>query len=143
MIALDTNVLIYAHRSEFPEHDAARHALTELSEGPLPFGLPVTVVGEFLRVATHPRVLAPPTPRAVALGVVDALVASPRARLLGASGVYWPLLRGFVDDLRLSGNAVFDAQIAAACLANGFTKILTNDRDFRRFDGLEVRRLDP
>ena len=142
MIAVDTNVLIYAHRSEFDEHDAARHALTDLAQGSLPFGLPGTVVGEFLRVATHPRVLDPPTSRAVALGVVDAMLASPRARLLGPTEVYWQLLRGFVDDLRLSGNAVFDAQVAAACLANGFTTILTNDRDFRRFDGIEVRRLD-
>lgn len=141
MIAVDTNVLVYAHRSEFPEHEVARSALVDLAEGALPFGLPVIVVGEFLRVATHPRVLDPPTSREVALGVVDSLLASPRARVVTATESYWPMLRGFVEDLRLSGNAVFDAQIAAACLANGFTTILTNDRDFRRFDGLKVQSL--
>lgn len=138
MIALDTNVLVYAHRGEFAEHEAAGALVEEVTRGQLPFGVPAVVIGEFLRVTTHPRVLAPPSTRADALAVLDGVLASPRARILAAVPPYWSVLRGFVDDLRLSGNAVFDAQIAAACLVNGFSTIVTNDRDFRRFDGLDV-----
>lgn len=139
MIAIDTNVLVYAHRREFPEHEPARTLLEEAAQGQLAFGVPAVVIGEFLRVATHPRVLDPPTSRTDALAVLDGVLASPRARILTAIPPFWSVLRGFVDDLRLSGNAVFDAQIAAACLVNGFSTIVTNDRDFRRFDGLDVR----
>ena len=40
-----------------------------------------------------------------------------------------------------TGNLVFDAQIAAVCLEHGATRILSDDHDFRRFAGMEVRRL--
>jgi len=139
VIALDTNVLVYAHRREFDEHEAAHVLLEEATQGDLAFGIPEVVIGEFLRVATHPRVLDPPSSRRDALAVLDGVLASPRARILGPAEPYWQVFRGFVDDLRLSGNAVFDAQIAAACLVNGFSTIVTDDRDFRRFDGLEVQ----
>lgn len=142
MIAVDTNILVYAHRQEFPEHGVARRTLIEIAEGVLPFGIPTVVVGEFLRVATHPRILDPPTARGDALAVLDGVLTSPRARVLGPTSSFWPTLRSLVDDLRLSGNAVFDAQVAATCLVNGFTTLVTNDRDFRRFPGLEVRGLD-
>lgn len=143
MIALDTNVLVYAHRAEFDDHVAARVVLAEVTQGDLAFGVPGVVIGEFLRVATHPRVLDPPSHRDDALAVLDGVLASPGARILGPVEPYWQVLRAFVDDLRLVGNAVFDAQIAAACLVNGFSTIVTNDRDFRRFDGLQVQPIEP
>ena len=40
------------------------------------------------------------------------------------------------------GNLMFDAQIAALCREHGIAAILTNDRDFERFDRLQVRYLD-
>ena len=55
MIALDTNVLVYAHRAEFPQHAQAARVVRELSEGVIPFGLPVFALGEFVRVCTHAR----------------------------------------------------------------------------------------
>ena len=54
MIAVDTNILIDAHRKEMPQHERARRWLTELSEGEEPWALPVFAMGEFLRVVTHP-----------------------------------------------------------------------------------------
>lgn len=39
------------------------------------------------------------------------------------------------------GNLVFDAQIVALCREHGISTILTNDRDFRRFEDPRVRLL--
>lgn len=62
MIAVDTNVLIYAHREEMPYHSQALAWLRHLAEGQEPWVTPVFCLGEFIRVVTHPRVFDPPTP---------------------------------------------------------------------------------
>lgn len=141
MIGVDTNILVYAHRAEFPQHDAARAALHELAEGPSPWALPMFVIGEFLRVVTHPAVLDPPTDRRTACAVVDALLACPSARLLVPSPRFWPLLRSTIDDGRVLGNDVFDAQIVAVCREHGVDVLLTEDRGLRRFTGIRIRAL--
>jgi len=42
----------------------------------------------------------------------------------------------------VSGNLVFDAQIVAVCREGGASELLTEDRDFARFPGFRMRRLD-
>jgi toxin-antitoxin system PIN domain toxin len=141
LIAVDTNIVVYAHRSEFPQHERATAALHELAAGPAPWGLPVFVVGEFLRIVTHPAVFDPPTARAVAIEVVDALVGGGGARILTPAEQFWPYLRSAVRDARVEGNDVFDAQIVAVCREHGVDVLLTEDRGFRRFPGLRTRGL--
>ncbi len=142
MIAVDTNILLYAHRSEFPQHDAAVRRLRELAEGAAAWGLPVFVIGEFLRVATHPRVFHPPSTEFEATTSVTALLASPSVRVLSPGGRYWELLREAITDSSARGNLVFDAQIVAVCREHGAGTILSEDRDFRRFSGIAIRRLE-
>lgn len=142
MIAVDTNVLVYAHHALAPQHSDADEALRDLAEGHAAWAIPVFVIGEFLRVVTHPRgPLRRPTPPAKALEAIDVLLASPSARVLMPGRRYLPLLRGLVADTNTRGEEVFDAQIAALCLEHGATTILTNDADFRQFAGLTVRPL--
>lgn len=142
MIAVDTNILVYAHHSLAPQHRSASSALRELAEGHGAWGIPVFVIGEFLRVVTHPRgPLRRPTPPADAMGVVDSLVASPSVRVLMPGRRYLPLLRGLIAEVSPRANDVFDAQIAAVCLEHGATTILTNDARFRQFAGLTVQPL--
>ncbi|MGH2714259.1 MAG: TA system VapC family ribonuclease toxin [Thermoleophilaceae bacterium] len=140
MIAVDTNILVYAHRSEFPQHEAARTAIQELAEGAAAWALPVFVLGEFLRIATHLRVLEPPSDERVVVAVLDHLLESPTVRVLSPGERYWDLLRETVLS-GVRGNAVHDAAIAAVCLEAGATEVLTEDRDFDRFAGITVRRL--
>jgi len=143
MIAVDSNVLIAAHRSRFAQHEAALAALRRLVEGDEPFGLPIFVLAEFIRVVTHPRFLRPPTPLEIAVRTLDHLVSSANARLLSPGDRYWPRLRDAALDGRATGNRAFDAQIAAVCAEYGVRTILTEDRDFARFAWLEVRGLEP
>jgi len=141
LIGIDTNILIYAHRAEFPQHEAARAVVQELAEGPSPWALPVFVIGEFLRVVTHPAVLDPPTDRDTACAVVDALLASPSARLLVPSTRFWSMLRSAIEEGRVLGNGIFDAQIVAICREHGVDILLTEDRGLRRFTGIRVQGL--
>lgn len=141
MIAVDTNVLVYAHRAKAPHHASALAALRGLATGPSPWALPVFVVGEFLRVVTHRAILEPPSDEREAVAVIDGLLRSPGARLLVPGDGYWAILRRLVAERGLRGNDVYDAAIAAVCLEWGATEILTEDRGFARFPGITARRL--
>jgi hypothetical protein len=138
MIAVDTNVLVYAHRSESSRHDRARLWLRHLAEGATPWGIPVFCLGEFVRIATHRRVFDPPSTVAQALEAIDSLLESPSVRLLAPSAAHWSLLRAAIVAGVTAGNLVFDAQIAAVCREHGVERLLTEDRDFSRFTFLTV-----
>ncbi len=138
MIAVDTNVLVYAHRAEMDQHAAALVALTRLAEGDEPWGLPILVVNEFLRVVTHHRIFPKPSTRQQARDVVTGLLASPTARLLHPGLRYLRLLYEELDDGEARGDLVLDAAIVALCREHGVDSILTNDRDLRRFTSIRV-----
>lgn len=142
MIAVDTNVLVYADRSELPRHRQALAALRALAEGRDAWALPVFCLAEFVRVVSHPRLFDPPTPAAEAAAAVGALLESPSVRLLTPGRRFWPILTDLIEVGGVAGNLVFDAQIAAVCLEHGARTLLTDDRDFSRFPRLAVRRLD-
>lgn len=139
MIAVDSNLLIYAHREDSPWHDAAAGRLRELSEGQAPWAIPWPCVHEFLAIVTHPRIYVPPTPLEAALDQVDAWLEAPRLSLLAESESHWRALRDTVVSSRAIGPQVHDARIVALCRQHGVTELWSADRDFGRFSGLTVR----
>jgi toxin-antitoxin system PIN domain toxin len=141
LIAVDTNILVFADRTELPQHRRALAALRELAEGREAWALPIFCVGEFIRVVSHPRVFDPPTPATEAFAAVAALLESPSARLLTPGPGYLQILGEMIEAGGVAGNLVFDAQIAAVCLERGARTLLTDDRDFSRFPRLTVRPL--
>lgn len=134
MIAVDTNVLLHAHREEMPLHAIALTKLKTLAEGSTPWALPVFCIGEFVRVVTHARIFTPPTDLATALLFLARLLESPSIRLL-LPGPTFPTT--FAEACRAgsaAGNLAFDAQLVAVCREHGVAEILTEDRDFARFE---------
>lgn len=138
MLAVDTNILVYARREETAEHAAAFQLLQGLAEGDEPWALPWPCIYEFLRVVTHPRVFNPPTAPERAWQGVLVLLRSPSCFLVSEGINHHEFLDPLVASARLSGNLFFDARIAALLLEHGVTEILTADEDFRRFPGLKV-----
>lgn len=138
MIAVDTNVLVYAHRAEMDLHASAAARLSALAEGDELWALPVFCVTEFLRVVTHPRVFNPPSTADQALRFIEELRASPTCEVALPETGFLDRLGTAVRESGARGNVVFDAQIAALCGEHGITAILTNDHDFERFPRLEV-----
>jgi hypothetical protein len=139
MIAVDSNLLVYAHREDSPWHNAAYARIAELAEGPAAWAIPWPCIHEFLSIVTHPRIYAPPTPLEKAIAQVEAWLESPNLVLLSESGDYWPQLRSILQTGRVSGPQVHDARVAALCQQHGVSELWTIDRDFSRFPGLTVR----
>ncbi len=139
MIALDTNLLVYAHRAESQFNDRAAACVAGLAEGRARWAIPWPCVHEFLAIVTHPRIYRPPTPLAAALAQVDSWAASPSLVFLGESDDYWAQLRQVAAAGRVVGPQVHDARVAALCLHHGVTELWSADRDFGRFPALTVR----
>ncbi|HLI20012.1 MAG TPA: TA system VapC family ribonuclease toxin [Stellaceae bacterium] len=138
MIAVDTNILVYAHREDSPFYEMASRLVAELAEGTALWAIPWPCVHEFLAVVTHPRRYAPPTPLARALEQVDAWLESPSLALLTESEIHWPRLRASLSAGRIAGGQVHDARIAAICLQHGVRELWSADRDFSRFPELNI-----
>ncbi|HTG19625.1 MAG TPA: TA system VapC family ribonuclease toxin [Reyranella sp.] len=138
MIAVDTNILVYAHREDSPFHAAAIERLTELAEGPATWAIPWPCLHEFLSIVTHPRIYVPPSPLTRALEQVDAWLGSPTLALLAESATHWSTLRALLVAGRVTGPRVHDGRVAALCRQHGVRELWSADRDFSRFAGLAV-----
>ncbi len=138
MIAVDTNILVYAHREDSPFHTVAYSCLAALAEGTAVWAIPWPCLHEFVAIVTHRRIYAPPTPLVRALDQVDAWCESPTLALLAETTTHWPTLRTLLADGRIDGPKVHDARIAALCRDHGVRELWSADRDFSRFAGLTV-----
>jgi len=139
MIAVDTNLLVYAYAEESAEHEPALDALAGLVHAGAPWGIPWTVACEFLALVTNRARLDAPLDAADAFAVLDSWLGAGRAQLLMEPPGIYPSFRELAVHARASGPFFHDARIAAACLANGVTEFWTADRDYGRFPALRVR----
>jgi toxin-antitoxin system PIN domain toxin len=139
VIAVDTNILVYAHREDVAWFPQASAAIASVAEAGAPWAIPWPCVHEFLAIVTHPRIFAAPTPLEQAVDQVTAWLESPSLVLLGEGSRHWSRLSELVQSSRASGPLVHDARVAALCLANGVTELWSADRDFGRFPALKVR----
>lgn len=129
----DVNVLVAASRADHPHHAAAHAwllAALEDARAGVALGLLGTVVASYLRLVTHHKVFAEPTPMAHAIAYMDALLQRPGVAMLAVQDE-WPALKKLCLELGLSDNRVPDAWIAASVLQRKET-LATFDRDFVR-----------
>lgn len=139
MIAVDSNLLVYAHREDSSFHAAAATRLTELAEGRASWGIPWPCIHEFFAVATNPRAFARPSSQQEAIEAIEHWLRSPTLRLLHETDEHWRWLRDLILRGKTRGPAVHDARIAAICLQHGVREFWTADRDFSRFPALTAR----
>lgn len=138
MIAVDTNVLVYAHRSDSPHHARASEALRGLALGRGTWAIPWPCAHEFLAVVTHPRIYRPPTTPEVAVEAVEALVELPNVRVLSETSDHGAILARLLQVPGVVGPKVHDARVAAICLGHGVDALWSADRDFSWFPDLRV-----
>jgi uncharacterized protein len=139
MIAVDTNILVYAHRVDSPWHESAYQAILNLAQGDTVWCIPWPCIHEYLAVVTHPRIYSPPTPLARALEQVEIWLEAPSLRMLGELAGHWKELKKIVSAGKIMGGAIQDARVAAICVEHGVREIWSADRDFTRVAGLAVR----
>lgn len=140
MLAVDSNILVYAHRREPEEHPVARGELARLAQGSEPWAIPWPCIYEFFSVVTNPKIWkeAASTPKQAAAQIA-AWCASPSLVLLSEPEGFLSVLEPCLARSRTRGPIVHDARVAALCLAHGVEALLTRDRDFSLFPELETR----
>ena len=139
MIAVDTNVLVYAHRADSRFHARADATMEALAEGGAAWAIPWPCIHEFLAIVTHPRIYKPPTPVDEAVIQVNHWLESPSLVMLHEGDGYWPTFRNLLERSDARGGAIHDARVAALCLHHGVRTLYTADRDFSRFAGLQTK----
>lgn len=137
MIVVDVNVLLAAFRQDHVQHDRARPWIERVLSSGEEVVIPDAVWIGFVRVATNRAVFEVPATAAEAFEFV--------ASVTGAAG--YNVMPGLADGLALfarvcleseaSGNLVPDAYIASIARAYA-CPVASFDRDFRRFDDLEI-----
>lgn len=139
MIAVDTNILVYAHRRDSEWHESAVTIVRELAEGTASWALPWPCLHEFFSIVTHERIFSPPTKASKALEQIGAWLESPSVVLLSESPGYWEILERLVNRSKIMGPRVHDGRIAALCIHHGVRELLSADRDLSRFGDLKTR----
>ena len=137
--AIDVNILLYASDTSSPFNARARDALTGWVAGPEVFCLAWPTLMSYLRIATHSSIFSNPLSPDEAMTNVGSLVTLPHVRVIAEEDGFWDVYRAVAGPVLPRGALVPDTHLAAILRQHGVTVLYTNDRDFRRFDFLQVR----
>jgi len=142
VFVVDTNILVYAANEDSQFHEPCRTAIEGWRRQQGAWYLTWTIVYEFLRVVTHPKVLRKPCTLQRAWKFIEVLLASPGIEVLRETEHHEHVIKDLFRDIpHLSGNLLHDAHTAALMQEHGIRQIYTRDTDFHRFPFLEV--VDP
>lgn len=137
--SLDANVLLFASDRSSDRHDAASAFLESCAASPEVLCLTWPTLMAFLRIATHPSIFAAPLAPEEALSNVRALLALPQTRVVSEQDGFMDAYLHVTAGMVVRGNLVPDAHVAAILFQNGVRTLYSNDRDFRKFETLDVR----
>jgi toxin-antitoxin system PIN domain toxin len=137
--SVDVNVLLYASTAGSPLHERATEFLSECRSGPDLFCLGWPTLMAYLRMVTHPGIVSPPLLPRQAEENIESLVGLPNVRLLAEQEGFWELYRQTTRDVVVRGKLVPDAHLATLLRQHGVRTLYSNDRDFRKFDFLDLR----
>lgn len=141
MIAIDTSLLVYAHRGAVAEHEAASQAIARAARDPRGWGIALASVAEFYRIVTHPRSQGRASTGGEASRFLGALADQGGASLWQPGPGAASRLLQLAEGRGVTGSRIFDLQIALTVFDNGATEIWTHDRGFVAFSGIRV--VDP
>ena len=131
----DVNVLIYAFRSDSPDHPRYRSWLESVVNAPEAFGVSPQVLAGVVRIVTHPRIFVRPSRRSEAFAFAQALLERPNASVVAPGERHWAIFEELCSASAATGNLVQDAWYAALAIESG-CEWITTDRDYARFPGL-------
>jgi len=139
VVAVDTNLLVYAHRADAQFHAKARRLIESLAQGAGSWAIPWPCVHEFIAVVTNARIFKTPTTMKLALEELRGLSALPNIVFLAESDGYLDQLEPLALAAGIQGGAIQDARVAAICLHHGVSELWSTDRDFSRYPALKTR----
>ena len=139
MIALDTNLLVYAHREGAPEHDRARAAVLKALDDPRGWGICVPTVAEFWSIVTHPKMPGGPSSPNVVTHFFHYLITEGQGNLWTPGSGFGQRLMRWAASLKIRGKRIVDVQIALIAFGHGAREVWTEDRHFVSVPGVKVR----
>lgn len=141
MILLDANILIYAYVDELPQHLKVSVWLESLLRDGKVVGIAWGVANALLRLSTSKSTFKRPWKIEEATERVDELLAHPMVQVVRPSEGHWATYSRLLRDLKISGNIVMDAHLAAMAIDLD-ASVASADKDFNRFsDYLKI--IDP
>jgi toxin-antitoxin system PIN domain toxin len=142
VLAVDTNVLVYAADVHSQFHLACNEWLDRQRRRSSAWYVTWPIVYEFLRVATHPRIMRRPWTAPKAWEFVTSLLASPGIGVLVPTQRHADVATEVIGEFpHLAGNILHDGHTAILMREHGIKQIYTRDTDFHRFPFLDV--IDP
>jgi len=135
LILVDTNLLVYARLSSFPQHPRAHAWLDARLNGSAPVGLPWPSLLGFVRITTNPRILDRPLAIEDAWRQVTQWLACPPVWIPFPGDGHAGILGDLLAATRASGNLLADAHLAALAIEHGL-RLCSSDGDFARFKAL-------
>ncbi|HYL76045.1 MAG TPA: type II toxin-antitoxin system VapC family toxin [Bryobacteraceae bacterium] len=138
MILPDVNVLLYAFRPDSQDHRAYRKWVESVVNGQAAYGMSPQVLASLIRIATHPRIFAPPSTLAEATAFASVLMDQPHCQIVQPGPRHWTIYCDLCRRANAIGNLTQDAWLAAIAIESG-CEWITTDRDFSRFPGLRWR----
>lgn len=140
MIAIDTTILVYATRTEYPFHNEAHRAVTEISaSGGGRWAIPWPCAHEFLSAVTNQKIHRSATPQDLAMQFLKNCTLFPMFHFIGEGAGYLEIIDNLLASLKASSGMIHDAKIAAIYLHHGVSELWTADRDFSRFPKRKTR----
>jgi uncharacterized protein len=136
---IDVNILLYASDEGSPLHDKAVDFLSTCAQGREVFCIAWLTAMSYLRISTHASIFQRPLTPAEAMQNVEALLSLPHCRPIAEEEGFLKTYQGITRDVPARGNLVPDAHLAAVLSQHGIVTLYTHDRDFRKFDFLDVR----
>ena len=139
MLVVDTNILVYAADADSDWHGNCSDWIERRRRRPDAWYVTWSIMYEFMRVTTHPRVLRKPWSAEQSMAFLSVLLASPGLGVLVATERHADVAAQVVGELPwLAGNLVHDAHTAILMREHGVSRICTRDADFHRFPFVEV-----
>jgi toxin-antitoxin system PIN domain toxin len=136
MMLPDVNVLVYAFRSDVPEHAACRRWLDGVVLADARFGVSPLALAAVVRVTTNSRAYRTPSAAKDAFGFCDDILGQPHCQIVEPRERHWDIFKRLCIDTDTRGPLVTDAWYAALAIEWG-CEWITLDRDYARFPGLK------
>jgi uncharacterized protein len=136
MILPDVNTLLHAVNGSSDQHTPALQALQEGFDDPRGVAFAWTALLAFLRLSTRRGIFPRPLSVDDALHVIDRWLGHPQAQVAQPGERHAQILGRLLKSAGTAGNLTTDAHLAALAIEHGAT-VLTFDRDFARFEGVQ------
>ena len=136
--SIDVNILLYASDQSSPRHAAAIRFMQERTSDPELLCVSWATLMSYLRISTHPSIFSAPLSPDQAFNNIESLLSLSHVRALSEEEGFLKVYHEVAARFPVRGNLVPDAHLAALLRQHGIRSLYTSDRDFKKFDFLDI-----